>query len=595
MDKAKMSIAIRLSVMMFLQYMMFAVWWVPLAAYLTNLEVSPNYKFWILSVMPLGCLVAPVICMIADRHFASQRVLTILNFACAALFFLGARQTSAPALFVILLVGMFCYMPTWSLTNAIAMANYPSEKFPKIRVFGSIGWVAAAVFGLAASTSLFGERVIDGTAIPLYCGAGTALVAAILNLTLPNTPPPAKDKEASVVDALGLRALTLLKNLNFTLFILVSLLVMIPFTLYFSLGSQFFKSEGFKQVTATMNLGQLGEIFLMLLVPLALSRFGVKWTMVAGIGALALRYVTLWGGFAADQTFLYFIAIIVHGIIFGFFFVGGQVYVDKKAPPEIRAQAQGLIVLICFGVGMLIGTFFNVRLIENYTDESEVVAAGYTMPTVSPSAGSTVTDIDLSAVTLYDRALSEGEIRALKARDLEQDEETVLEITDVAEEPVNLTDGLLASGDSVSALAGATPQTALTFSAVLSLPEGEDPVSEEFFAMGEGDDAILLGVEEDKLFWRADAARISQKLPLPRGTDDQGNPNKIHVAATYDGELIKLYVNGDLYERVNWNPVFAITTIISVVLLVALAIVFRDDVSNVKAEESEPTEQKEQS
>jgi len=364
-----MSIRIRLSIMMFLQYMMFAVWWVPLAAYLANMEIGGSYKAWILSVMPLGCLVAPVICMIADRHFASQKVLTILNFGCAVLFFLGARQTNPAALFVILLLGMFCYMPTWSLTNAIAMSNYPSDKFPQIRVFGSIGWVAAAVFSLLAATSLFGGKVLDGTAIPLYCGAGTALVAALLNLTLPNTPPPAKGKEASIVDALGLRAMTLLKDRNFLLFIIISLLVMIPFTMYFSLGSQFFESQGFKQVTATMNLGQFVEIFLMLLVPLALKRLGVKWTMVAGLVALAIRYLTLWGGVAADQTYLYYIAILVHGVIFGFFFVGGQVYVDKKAPPEIRAQAQGLIVLICFGIGMLIGTFLNVELIERYTTD----------------------------------------------------------------------------------------------------------------------------------------------------------------------------------------------------------------------------------
>ena len=364
-----MSVRIRLSIMMFLQYMMFAVWWVPLAAYLTNVEIEGTWKFWILSVMPLGCLVAPVICMIADRHFASQKVLTILNFACAVLFFIGAGQTSPGTLFVILLLGTCCYMPTWSLTNAIAMTNAPSEKFPQIRVAGSIGWVAAAVFSLVASTKLFGDKAIDGTAIPLYCGAGTALVAALLNLTLPNTPPPAKGKEASIVDALGLRALGLMKDLNFALFIIVSLLVMIPFTLYFSLGSQFFISQGFEQVTATMNLGQLVEIFLMLLVPLALARFGAKWTMAIGLAALAVRYFAFWGGVAADQTFLYYIAILVHGIIFGFFFVGGQVYVDKKAPPEIRAQAQGLIVLICFGVGMLIGTFFNVRLIERYTTD----------------------------------------------------------------------------------------------------------------------------------------------------------------------------------------------------------------------------------
>lgn len=369
MDKASTSIRIRLSAMMFLQYMMFAVWWVQLAGYLGKIGISATWQFWILAVMPLGCLVAPLICMVADRHFASQKVLVVLNFACAVLFFIGARQTNPAAIFVSLLLAMLCYMPTWSLTNTIAMSNFPSDKFPQIRVFGSIGWVASAVFGLIASMSLFGEKVIDGTAIPLYCGAGIALLAGIVNLTLPNTPPPSKGKEASIVDALGLRAMTLLKDRNFALFIIISMLVMIPFTLYFSLGSQFFISQGFKQVTATMNLGQFVEIFLMLLVPLALSRFGVKKTMLMGVGALAIRYITLWCGVATGQTFLYYIAILVHGIIFGFFFVGGQVYVDKKAPLEIRAQAQGLIVLACYGVGMLIGTFINVELIERYTTD----------------------------------------------------------------------------------------------------------------------------------------------------------------------------------------------------------------------------------
>ncbi len=366
MAEASMGVRIRLSGMMFLQYMMFAVWWVPMAAYLKNMEVTGSYQAWILSVMPLGCLASPIICMVADRHFSSQKVLTFLNLGCALFFYLGAQQTNPGWMFFVLLLGMCFYMPTWSLTNAIAMANYPPEKFPQIRVFGSIGWVGSSLFSLAAASSLFGI-VIDGTAIPLYCGAGTALAAALLNLTLPDTPPPAKGKESSLVDALGLRALTLLKDRNFALFIGISLLTMIPFTLYFSLGSQFFESQGFKQVTATMNLGQFVEIFLMVLVPLALMRWGVKWTMMAGLTALAVRYFALWGGVAMDQVVLYYVAILVHGLIFGFFFVGGQVYVDKKAPPEIRAQAQGLIVLICFGVGMLIGTFGSVELIERYT------------------------------------------------------------------------------------------------------------------------------------------------------------------------------------------------------------------------------------
>lgn len=371
MDAMPLNVRVRLSVMMFLQYLMFAVWWVPLAAYLTKLGIEGNAKAWILSVMPLGCLIAPVFCMVADRHFASQKVLTILNLGCAVLLFLGARVTGATALFVILLLAMFCYMPTWSLTNAIAMANAPSEKFPQIRLFGSIGWVASGVFSIVAAR-LYNDLKIDNTAIPLYCGAATALVAALLNLTLPNTPPPAKGRKSSVVDVLGLQALTLMKDRNFALFIIISMLVMVPFTMYFSLGSQFFESQGFRLITATMNLGQLVEMFVMLVVPIALVRFGARWAMVIGLAALLARYAAFWTGGAMGQTWPYYIAILVHGVIFGFFFVGGQVYVDKKAPPEIRAQAQGFIILICYGVGMLVGTYFSVQLINRYTTDGVV-------------------------------------------------------------------------------------------------------------------------------------------------------------------------------------------------------------------------------
>lgn len=366
MNEVSISIRIRLSVMMFLQYIIFAVFWVPLSAYLNALGASDTQTWLILSTMAFGCIVSPIVCMFADRHFASNRVLMVLNIACAVLLFFAARQTDAGNLFVLLLIAMFCYMPTWSLTNAIAMSNFPSEKFPQIRLFGSIGWVASAVFSIVAM-KLLGVKRFDDTAIPLYCGAAMALVAAIVNLTLPDTPPPAKGQKASIVDALGLRAMTLMKDTNFALFILLSMLVMIPFTLYFSLGAKFLDSQGFKYVTVTMNLGQLVEMGIMLLVPLALVRFGVKWTMMIGLAALVVRYVAFWGGVASEQTMLYFVAVLVHGIIFGFFFVGGQVYVDKKAPSKIRAQAQGLIFLICFGVGMFLGNLINVKLIAHYT------------------------------------------------------------------------------------------------------------------------------------------------------------------------------------------------------------------------------------
>jgi len=371
MNSMSMNVRIRLSIMMFLQYMMFAVWWVQLAGYLAKIGVTGTMKALILSSMALGSLVSPIFGMIADRHFASQKVLMAMNFACAGLLFLAAMASSPVALFVLLLLAMICYMPTWSLTSAVAMAHAPSEKFPQIRVFGSIGWAAAGLFGLTAARLFDGTR-IDGTNIPLYCGAGTALVAALLNLTLPNTPPPAKGKPASIIDVLGLRALGLLKSGNFAFFMFISMIAMIPFTMYFSFASQFLMSQGFTQVTAVMSWGQVAEIFIMLLVPIALTRYGAKWAITAGLGALVVRYVAFLVGGTLGQPWLYYIAILIHGAIFGLLIVGGQVYVDKKAPPEIKAQAQGLVGLLLFGVGMLIGTFASEHLINMYTAETMV-------------------------------------------------------------------------------------------------------------------------------------------------------------------------------------------------------------------------------
>jgi nucleoside transporter len=361
---------VQLSAMMFLQYLLFAAWFTQLASYLEKIKVEGTYKFLIVSSMAIGSLVSPIFCMFADRHFASQKVLMVLNLACAILLFMAAQVTTPMALFVLLLLAMFCYMPTWSITSTIAMANCPSEQFAWIRVFGSIGWFASGAFSLVAAYFFTGTDgkplAIDGTNIPLLCGAGTAVVAAILNLTLPNTPPPAKGKPASVIDALSLRALTMLGNARFAGFMLICLLAMIPFTMYFSLGSQFFAAQGFKMVTQTMNWGQFVEMFLMLLVPISLARFGIKWTIAIGLAAQLVRFLALWGGGTINVN-LYYLAILMHGAIFGFLIVGGQVYVDKMAPAELKAQGQGLFGLMVFGIGMLIGNFFNVKLMDHFT------------------------------------------------------------------------------------------------------------------------------------------------------------------------------------------------------------------------------------
>jgi len=365
---------IRLSTMMFLEYMVLPVWFMPLAAYLNNLDMNPTQIAWMVNSMALGCLASPLVGMVADRHFASEKVLAVLNLLSAILLVASAQFTNPTLVFFLLLGVMVCYMPTWGLTSSIAMSHSPAEKFPQIRVFGSIGWVAAGLFSVAGAK--WYDVTIDGTAITLYCAAAVALVTAAFALALPYTPPPAKGKETSLLDVLGLRSLSLMKDVSFALFIATYLLIQIPFSFYFSYCSLFLNDKGFKFITVTMNWGIVAEMFLMLLIPLVIARVGLKWAMSIGLVALAVRFISFLLGGMYDLTWLYFVAILVHGLIFGFYFVAGQIYVDRKATKETRAQAQAF-VFMCYGIGSLVGNFVNGWLIGRYSTKLASGATHY--------------------------------------------------------------------------------------------------------------------------------------------------------------------------------------------------------------------------
>ena len=377
-ERMPMGIRVKLSAMMFLQFMMFAVFWGQLAPYVTTMGWD-NMKFWILSVMPLGAIASPLIGMVADRFFNSEKVLAVSNIACGILLFMAGQasttSTNGVDVFVYLLIAMLFYMPSWGLTAAIAMNNSPAEQFPQIRVFGSIGWVSSMLFSIVA-LKVF-DKTIDGTNIPLYCGAASSIAAAIVALLLPKTPPKAKGEPMSVADALGLKALSLCKEKNFFVFIVVSLIAMVPFNIHFAFLGDFLAAKGFKLLTAINYIGQGAEMFLMLLVTVCMRKFGVKWSIVTGLVALVIRYIAYYLG-AGDMVALIYLGILVHGIIFGFFVVGGQVYVGKVAPAAMQGQAQGFYGLTTFGLGSLLGTFVNNRLINGYTEPVEKVVDGAT-------------------------------------------------------------------------------------------------------------------------------------------------------------------------------------------------------------------------
>lgn len=358
----------KLSMMMLLQYMMYAVWWVPLAAYLTNLEVGTVQKALIISSMAIGCMASPVIGMLADRFWAGQKVLSGLNLINAIMLFWAGTTNNPDILFICLLIAMLGYMPSWGLTSSIAMVHLPSEQFPKVRVFGSIGWVASGMFSIIFIKFL--NIDFDGTNIPFYCGAGVSLFAAITNLFLPNTPPLAKGQKISMIDAFGLGTLQLMKDRNFAIFIVFSFLSLIPFAMYFSYFSEFLQDINTKYISVTINWGVLAEMGFILLIPFAIKKFGLRKVMILGLVALVIRYLSFYAGGVLNQNWMFYIGILIHGLIFGFFFVGGQIYIDKKAPANLKSQAQGFIFLVTFGLGLLVGNFISSEVISYYTSEA---------------------------------------------------------------------------------------------------------------------------------------------------------------------------------------------------------------------------------
>ena len=358
---------IKLGIMMFMQYMLLAVWWVPFAAYLNVLPYIESYQIGLLlSAMAFGSMAAPLVGVIADRYISSEKLLAGLNLLVALFLFLATLQHSFVGLMITVTLAMLCYMPSWSLTSSIAMAHASSEQFPRIRLMGSIGWIAAALYSLVA-IHLFKVQLFDGSVLPMYCAIFVALLTALFNFFLPKTPPTAdKSAKHSIADIFGLKVISTLKNKYFNRFILLTILTVIPFALLYSFGSAFLQDEHFKYLTVTMNIRQIAELFFLFITTSILIKFGYKKALLFGLLALLLQYIALFLGVELGQQWWYYVGLLPHGLIFGLFFVAGQVYTDKIVPQEYKAQAQGFLAFITWGVGMLLGNIICGWMMNNF-------------------------------------------------------------------------------------------------------------------------------------------------------------------------------------------------------------------------------------
>lgn len=354
----------RLSVMMFLEFFVWGAWFVTLGTYLgkgagfTNSQIG--YAFLMNNI---AAIISPFfIGMIADRYFASQKVMGALHLVGAIILYLFAGVATVGWLIFGLLLYNLSYMPTLALVNNISFHQMeaPDSQFPKVRVWGTIGWIAA---GLSISFILgkFYPQV-EETAIPMKMAAIASIVMGLYSFTLPNTPPQNVGKKVSVGEVLGLKAIRLLKERSFFVFVLCSLLISIPLAFYYNFTNPFLNYLEMENAAAKQSIGQMSEVVFMVLMPFFFIRLGVKKMLLVGMLAWAGRYALFAYGNLDAAAWMIYGGLLLHGICYDFFFVTGQIYVDKKAPREIRASAQGFIALITYGVGIGLGSIVSGKV-----------------------------------------------------------------------------------------------------------------------------------------------------------------------------------------------------------------------------------------
>ncbi|MEP7228682.1 MAG: nucleoside permease [Ginsengibacter sp.] len=374
----KFTTRLQLSTMMFIEFFVWGSWFVTLGTFLVNnLHANGAQTGRVFSTQSWGAIIAPfIIGLIADRYFNAEKILGVLHLIGAALMYYmystGTLTDVYPtSFFYYLLIYMILFMPTLALVNSIAFnqMNDPEKEFSSIRIWGTIGWIVA---GLLISLVFLWDAEVNVKAglmrNTFLLAAVASLVLGLFSFTLPKTPPKvASGTKVKVADIIGLDALKLLKNKNFLIFFIASILICIPLAFYYQVANQFLSNIGVSKPTGKMAIGQASEVLFLLALPLFFKKFGFKNTILIGMLAWALRYALFAYGNAGDLSFMLIIGIALHGVCYDFFFVSGQIYTNAKAGIKYKSAAQGLITLATYGIGMLIGFEIAGMITDAYT------------------------------------------------------------------------------------------------------------------------------------------------------------------------------------------------------------------------------------
>jgi nucleoside transporter len=349
------SVDVRLSIMMFLNYVIWGAWYVTIGTYLDKtLHFSGTQVGAVFGTTALASMISPFfVGLIADRFFASERVLAALHLLGAVLLYFVTRVTSFGPVYFIMLAYCLCYFPTIALTNSLTLRQIKNAggEFPLIRVFATLGWIAIGL--------VIGLVHIETSPTQFLLAAGASLVMAVYSLTLPHTPPLSKGQPVTLRTIVGLDALVMLKRPSYLVFIIASFLACIPLTFYFVFTNDYLNGVGVQNAAGKMTLGQASEVGAMLLMPFIFRRVTVKTILVSGLVAWSVRYFLLAFGNPGAGMWMFYTAILLHGICFDFAFMTGQLYTDQEAPANLRSTAQGFLTFVTYGVGMFCGSMLS--------------------------------------------------------------------------------------------------------------------------------------------------------------------------------------------------------------------------------------------
>jgi nucleoside transporter len=354
----------RLCVMMFLHYVIWGAWYVTISTYLTStLHFTGTQAGAVFGTVSVAALVSPFfVGLVADRYFATERVMAVMYLLSAVCLFLVTQVTTFPAVYALMLAHCLFYFPMLALTNSITMQQVSDvgRDFPPIRTMGTIGWIVI--------NNIVGYLQIEAAATQFLLGAGAAVVMAVYSIAvLPHTPPPARGQPANVRNILGLDALAMMKQRTFLVFVIASILACIPLTFYYSFTNAYLNEVKVQNAANIMTLGQMSELVMLLLMPFLFRFISIRGILILGLGAWALRYALLAYGDAGPGMWMFYSAILLHGVCYDFFFVAGQLYTDQEAPPKLRSTAQGFLTFLTYGVGMLIGSLLSGVALDYFT------------------------------------------------------------------------------------------------------------------------------------------------------------------------------------------------------------------------------------